>query len=254
MRYGGIDIGSRYIKYVVLEDTDLSEVHKLETGYDPLGTCRDLIDKTKPDRLLATGYGRHLLQTHHEVETVTEIRAVARGARAFYPACRTIIDIGGQDTKVVQLDGKGSVAHFEMNDRCAAGTGRFLEVMAKTLGFPLEDFGDHCLENGDKLTISSLCTVFAESEVISLIARGAKREAIATAIHQSIANRVVSLAKRVGVKEEVVFAGGCARNRCLQRIFQEKLQQPIRISDNPDILSAYGAALMAKALPVRPTS
>ena len=254
MRYGGIDIGSRYIKYVVLEDTDLSEVHKLETGYDPLGTCRDLIDKTKPDRLLATGYGRHLLQTHHEVETVTEIRAVARGARAFYPACRTIIDIGGQDTKVVQLDGKGSVAQFEMNDRCAAGTGRFLEVMAKTLGFPLEDFGDHCLENGDTLTISSLCTVFAESEVISLIARGARREAIATAIHQSIANRVVSLAKRVGVKEEVVFAGGCARNRCLQRIFQEKLQQPIRISDNPDILSAYGAALMAKALPVRPTS
>ncbi len=247
MRHGGIDIGSRYIKYVVLEDTDLSEVYKLETGYDPLGTCRDLIGTTKPDRLLATGYGRHLLQTHHEVETVTEIRAVARGARACFPSCRTIIDIGGQDTKVVQLAENGVVAHFEMNDRCAAGTGRFLEVMAKTLGFPLEQFGDRCLENGGGMTISSLCTVFAESEVISLIARGAKREAIATAIHQSIANRVVSLAKRVGVKEEVVFAGGCARNRCLQRIFQEKLQQPIRISDNPDILSAYGAALMAKA-------
>ncbi len=246
MKSGGIDIGSRYIKYVILEDTNLSEVYKLETGYDPLGTCRDLIDKTKPDRLLATGYGRHLLQAHHEVETITEIRAVARGARAFFPACRTIIDIGGQDTKVVQLDGKGSVAHFEMNDRCAAGTGRFLEVMARTLGFDLADFGDHCLGNGDNLTISSLCTVFAESEVISLIARGVKREAIAMAIHQSIANRVVSLVKRVGIRDAVVFAGGCARNRCLQKIFAEKLQQPIEIADNPDILSAYGAALMAR--------
>jgi predicted CoA-substrate-specific enzyme activase len=246
VRYGGIDIGSRYIKYVVLEDTELSGVYKLETGYDPLGTCRDLMDKTRPDRILATGYGRHLLQTHHAVETVTEIRAVARGARAVFSACRTIIDIGGQDTKVVQLDENGVVAHFEMNDRCAAGTGRFLEIMAKTLGFDLTAFGDHCLGNGDNLTISSLCTVFAESEVISLIARGAKREAIAMAIHQSIANRVVSLAKRVGVKDAVVFAGGCARNRCLQSIFEKKLQQPILVAENPDILSAYGAALMAR--------
>ena len=245
MRSGGIDIGSRYIKYVILEDMNLSEVYKLETGYDPLGTCRDLMDKTRPDCILATGYGRHLLQTHHEVETVTEIRAVARGARAFFPACRTIIDIGGQDTKVVQLDENGVVTHFEMNDRCAAGTGRFLEVMAKTLGFDLSDFGDHCQQNGDILTISSLCTVFAESEVISLIARGAKREAIAMAIHQSIANRVVSLAKRVGLKDAVVFAGGCARNRCLQSIFGEKLRLPIFIAENPDILSAYGAALLA---------
>ena len=246
MKSGGIDIGSRFIKYVILEDTDLSEVYKLETGYDPLGTCRELIAKTKPDRLLATGYGRHLLQTHQEIETITEIRAVAKGAIAHFPSCRTIIDIGGQDTKVVQLSEKGSVIHFEMNDRCAAGTGRFLEVMAKTLGFAMEHFGDHCLDHGDNLTISSLCTVFAESEVISLIARGAKREAIATAIHQSIANRVISLAKRVGVKEQVVFAGGCARNSCLQKIFGEKLQQPIYVSDNPDIMSAYGAALIAR--------
>lgn len=247
MRSGGIDIGSRFIKYVILEDTDLSEVYKLETGYDPLGTCRELIVKTKPDRLLATGYGRHLLQADQHIETVTEIRAVARGAIAYFPACRTIIDIGGQDTKVVQLGDQGSVVQFEMNDRCAAGTGRFLEVMAKTLDFTMEHFGDHCLDqgNGDGLTISSLCTVFAESEVISLIARGARREAIATAIHQSIANRVVSLAKRVGVKEQVIFAGGCARNPCLQKIFREKLLQPIYVSENPDILSAYGAALLA---------
>ncbi|MHB8111137.1 MAG: acyl-CoA dehydratase activase [Syntrophorhabdaceae bacterium] len=244
MKSGGIDIGSRYIKYVVLEDGKPSFLCTEETGYDPLAACNELLKKTRPDSLLATGYGRHLLESEIGVSTITEIKAVARGARHIFPSCRTVIDIGGQDTKVVELDRTGFITSFEMNDRCAAGTGKFLEIMAHALGYTIETFDRHCGDD-QQITINSLCAVFAESEVISLITRGVKREAIATALHYSVINRIIPLIRRIGVKEDVVFAGGCTRNAFLTRVLQERLQMQLQINEYSTMLSAIGAALYA---------
>ncbi len=246
MKTAGIDIGSRYIKFVLLEDNRLLDFQRRETGHKPLSICREMVENKEPYRLVATGYGRHLLEVHGDVKTITEIKAVARGARDLFPSCRTIIDIGGQDTKVISLSKDGIVENFEMNDRCAAGTGRFLEIMAKALGYDPESFGDACGDNPGTVKINSLCTVFAESEVISLITKGEKREVIAHALHESIVSRVVALAKRVGVKDDVVFAGGCAKNSSLKRMLEERLQQRIYVHDNPHMLAALGAALYAE--------
>ena len=169
---------------------------------------------------------------------------MGRGAREFFPSCRTVIDIGGQDTKAVLLKGDGTVENFEMNDRCAAGTGKFMEIMAHALGYSIDDFGSSC-EGGQPVTISSQCTVFAESEVISLIGKGVKREAIAFALHSSIVSRTLSLVKRVGLADGVVFAGGCARDPCLRRMLEERLGRAVLVHTDPDVLSAYGAALYA---------
>ena len=245
MKLGGIDIGSRYIKYVVTDDNCPIAFYREETGHEPLAVCKNLLKKNKPDKLIATGYGRYLLEIHGSVKTITEIKAVAKGAKAVLPSCRTIIDIGGQDTKVISLNEDGMVTNFEMNDRCAAGTGKFLEIMAKTLGFDIEGFGYHYNGNGSKIKINSMCTVFAESEVIGLISKGIKRDSIASAIHHSIANRVIALIKRVAVEDDIVFAGGCAKNPCLKGLFEENMQKKIHVYENPDMLAAFGAALYA---------
>lgn len=246
MKVAGIDIGSRYIKYVLLEGNRLTEFQKRETGHNPLSVCKELLNCNKPDKLVATGYGRYLLEVHDNVRTITEIKAVASGAKAIFPRCRTIIDIGGQDTKVISLSEEGTVINFEMNDRCAAGTGRFLEIMAKALGYNLEVFGVSCGNKNGPVKINSLCTVFAESEVISLITRGEKREVIAYALHESIANKVISLIRRVDVQDDIVFTGGCAQNPCLKRIIEERLQRKIYVHKNPFLHAAYGAALYAQ--------
>ena len=245
LKTGGIDIGSRYIKYVLLKDNRLLEFQRAETGHKPLIACREMIDRDKPQRLVATGYGRHLLEIHENIETITEIKAVAKGARQVFPNCRTVIDIGGQDTKVISLSEEGTVTNFEMNDRCAAGTGRFLEIMAKALGYDIEGFGDICSDKTGTIKINSLCTVFAESEVISLISKGEKREVIANALHDSIVSKVVALIRRLEVKDDIVFAGGCAKNPSLKRMLENRLQRKIYVHDNPHMLAALGAALHA---------
>ncbi len=245
MKIAGIDIGSRYIKYVLLQNEQVLEFQRKETGYSPLSVCTDIINYSKPDRLVATGYGRHLLEVHGNVKTVTEIKAAARGTREVFPNCRTIIDIGGQDTKVISLYRDGKVKNFEMNDRCAAGTGRFLEIMANALGYDMESFGDHSIDKPGNVKINSLCTVFAESEVISLITKGEKREVIAHAVHGSIASKVIAMIKRIDIKDDVVFVGGCASNSCLRKMLEDRLQKKLYVNDNPQILAALGAALYA---------
>jgi predicted CoA-substrate-specific enzyme activase len=245
LKIGGIDIGSRYIKYVLLNGDQIIEFQKKETGHNPLSVCKELFAFARPEKLVATGYGRALLEIYDNVKTITEIKAVARGAKEIFPRSRTIIDIGGQDMKVVSLNKDGTVTNFEMNDRCAAGTGRFLEIMAKALGYDLENFGDYCNNENGTVKINSLCTVFAESEVISLITKGEKREVIAHALHESIVSRVISLIKRVEVRDDIVFAGGCAKNSCLKRMLEERLQREIYVHNNPYIHAAHGAALYA---------
>ncbi len=245
MKIGGIDIGSRYIKYVLLENNSIVDFKMKETGYDPLSVCKEFFAAVRPDKIVATGYGRYLLEVFGDVKTITEIKAVAKGVHALFPTCRTIIDIGGQDTKVISLADNGTIINFEMNDRCAAGTGRFLEIMSRALGYDLDHFGTSCNNKKGKIKINSLCTVFAESEVISLISKGEDREVIARAIHESIASKVVSMLKRLDVRDDLVFAGGCANNPCLKEILEERLKRKIFVYKNPYIHAAYGAALFA---------
>ena len=245
MRISGIDVGSRYIKYILLENNRISRFEQKETGHDPLSVCHELLDSSRPDKIIATGYGRYLLDIFGDVTTITEIKAVAKGVHAIFPKCKTVIDIGGQDTKIINLSNDGKVINFEMNDRCAAGTGRFLEIMAKALGYDIENFGSSCMNQDSTIRINSLCTVFAESEVIGLITKGVRREAICQAIHEAIANKVISMIKRMEIEDDIVFAGGCARNGCLKSILEERLKKKIFVYENPFLHAAYGAALYA---------
>ena len=244
MRTAGIDIGSRTIKLVTIEGREIITSLLADTTHDPIGQCKRLMGQTSFDRILATGYGRHFFETQFDVPTVTEIKAFARGAKAIFPECRTILDIGGQDTKVIALNEKGGVTKFEMNDRCAAGTGIFLEIIAKTLGYDLEAFGKEALKPESRVQINSMCTVFAQSEVTSLLAKGQRREDIALGIHIAILNRTLSLLKRVSTEKEIVFAGGVARNPCLRYLLEEALGKKIQVPQDPQMVGAYGAAII----------
>jgi predicted CoA-substrate-specific enzyme activase len=246
VRTAGIDIGSRTIKLVIVEDGEIITSSIADTTHDPLEQCERLMAQTSFDRILATGYGRHFFETHFDVPTVTEIKAFARGAKEIFPGCRTILDIGGQDTKAIALDEKGRVFKFEMNDRCAAGTGMFLEVIAKTLGYELEEFGTEALKGEGNIQINSMCTVFAQSEVTSLLAKRQKRENIAYGIHAAILNRTLSLLKRVSTTPDIVFAGGVAKNPCLKYLLDEALVREIRVPKDPQMVGAYGAAMIAR--------
>jgi predicted CoA-substrate-specific enzyme activase len=179
-------------------------------------------------------------------EIISEIKAFAVGARYLYPDCRTIIDIGGQDCKVILLSPDGEVQKFEMNDRCAAGTGKFLEIMANTLEVKISELGNLAMSASGRVRINSLCTVFAESEVVSLIARGEQANAIALGLHDAIATRIATMARRVGIKERVVFAGGAALNPCLYRLLGDKLAVELTVPREPQIVGAIGAAISAR--------
>jgi len=247
MNIAGLDIGSRTIALVEMNDGNVVYSDVIETTFDPLEQCRLLLSGRNYDLLVATGYGRHLAQANFADHTITEIKAFALGCYDFFPQCRTILDIGGQDTKAISLGQQGKVADFQMNDRCAAGTGKFLEVMAAAMGLSLEEMGRIAMETGSEVKISSMCTVFAESEVTGLIARGIPRPEIARGLHEAICDRAVSLLKRVGVEREVVFAGGVARNPCLRSLLEERLGLPLLVPENPQIVGALGAALSGRA-------
>ncbi|MFO7885357.1 MAG: acyl-CoA dehydratase activase [Desulfobacteraceae bacterium] len=246
MRYAGIDIGSRTIKLVVVDTSGtILETCLSDTGFDPMAAASALIEKVSFDKIMATGYGRNLFELSFDAPTVTEIKAHARGAWTEFPDARTVLDIGGQDSKAIALFDNGRVKKFEMNDRCAAGTGKFLEIMAATLGFDMKTFGSQALAAEKDLSISSMCTVFAESEVTSLIARGEDRKEIARGLHVSVIRRAASMINRVSSNGPIVFTGGVAKNPCLVELLSGKLEREIRIPSDPQLAGAYGAALLA---------
>ncbi len=245
----GIDIGSRSIELVVLGADGSSRQLKTLTTFDPLGQCERLVEGIGDGRVIATGYGRKLFAesfSRMNVATITEIQAYALGAGFLYPEARAVLDIGGQDTKVISLSPNGKILKFEMNDRCAAGTGKFLEFMATALQIPLESFGDFALRADRRIQISSMCTVFAESEATSLMARGERPENIAMGLHMAIVQRTAAMLRRVGVSAPLVFAGGVARNPCVVRLLEEQLGEPVIVPEDPDMVGALGAALYGK--------
>ncbi len=239
----GIDIGSRTVK-LVLADAGRVIVEEVRwNSHDPIGVCRDLLRGREADRIVATGYGRHLFERYFDCETITEIKAVSLGARALFPGCRTILDIGGQDTKAVSLDPQGRMKKFEMNDKCAAGTGKFLEVMATALGYSMEDFVKAAKEATKARSINAMCTVFAESEVIGLMAREAPREELALGLHLAVAKRATAMLHRVEIVEEVVFCGGAAKNACLAAGIENALGLPLHVAADPQTVAAFGCTL-----------
>ncbi len=243
----GLDVGSRTTSRVTIRG-GVFESAVVDTGVRPLEQCRRLIGGQGYRRLVVTGYGRHLVATALGGEVVSEITAHAIGAGHLYPDCRTVIDIGGQDSKVIALSDSGNVRKFEMNDRCAAGTGRFLEVMAETLETNIRELGGLALSAGGAAAISSLCTIFAESEVVSLIARGEDPGTIALGLHEAIATRLAGMVRRVGPKERVVFVGGTALNRCLRELLAQRLDVQLTVPPEPQTVGALGAALLAGQL------
>jgi (R)-2-hydroxyacyl-CoA dehydratese activating ATPase len=243
----GIDIGSRSIELVLLNGSGLSPHQvKVPTTFDPLSQCLRLLKDVKVHRVVATGYGRKLFAdsfTNLDVTTVTEIQAYGLGAKFLFPEARAVLDIGGQDTKVIALSEAGKVAKFEMNDRCAAGTGKFMEFMATALQIPLEFFGEFALRSDKRIQISSMCTVFAESEATSLMARGERAENIAMGLHLAVVQRTLAMLRRVGVEHPLIFAGGVAHNPCVRALFEEHLQKDFIVPETPDMVGALGAAI-----------
>jgi len=254
--YVGIDAGSTYLKAAMLDQDGRLVGHGLaSTGIDANGTAGKLIaglcskngiEVEGVAQIVATGYSRRNIEAAHD--TVTEIKAHAKGAVWSAPSgvtIRTVVDIGGQDSKIIVLDDKGEILNFVMNDKCAAGTGRFLESLARVLEIPIDQLGPSSLESTLPLSINSTCVVFAESEVISLIARKKKREDIAAGIHLALANRIVGMARHAGLKSEVLLTGGGGLNCGITRALESELQADIHVSEHPQLNGAIGAALLA---------
>ncbi len=245
MLSAGIDIGSRTTELIVIEGDEIVESLQTDSGFDPMAQAKSLLERVTYDKIMATGYGRHLFELSFDAPTVTEIKAYAVGAKRLLREVKTILDIGGQDSKAIALNGDGRVIKFEMNDRCAAGTGKFLEIMAQTLGYSLEEFGVEALKAYGDIKINSLCTVFAESEVTSLLAKGTPQQEIALGLHHSVVLRAVGMIKRVSDEEPIMFAGGVAKNPCVHRLLEQSLNCKIIVPENPQMVGALGAALLA---------
>ncbi|MCU0913226.1 MAG: acyl-CoA dehydratase activase [Planctomycetes bacterium] len=254
MMYAGIDAGSRAIKVVVIGTDGGGIVAQGQTdqGVEQGKLACELFDsvlaqaglqRSQVRRIVATGYGRSAVPVADT--TITEITCHAVGVRHLVPEVQTIIDIGGQDSKLVRLDGRGKVRDFAMNDRCAAGTGRFLEIVAGRLGLSLNDLGAMAARSQNPAAISSMCVVFAETEIIGLLAGGRAREDIVAGVQTAIAARIIAMAGR-HVEAPIVFTGGVARISGMETALQTALGRPVAVSPEPQMTGALGAALLAR--------
>jgi len=241
-------------KVVLLKDNAILDYVVERSRHSFKERAKELVDEilkkhnlsmNEVNSILGTGYGRHSIKDIYGQAPVTEITAHAKGVAYFLPNAKTVIDMGGQDTKVILLGKGGKVLDFQMNDKCAAGTGRFLEVMAKTLDVELDNLGDLDSKSTKEVTISSTCTVFAESEVISLIASGESKPNIIHGLHRAIASRVNGMVRRMGVTPDVVFCGGVAKNHGMVRALEKELGSKIHLPKDPQITGALGSAIIA---------
>jgi len=245
----GIDAGAATTKAVILRDNEIAGYRIRSTGFDFLHTAesiyRNVLEDTElrekdVERVVATGYGRKSIQFADTA--VSEITAHAKGVQYLFPEVMGIIDIGGQDSKVIAVE-QGRVVDFLMNDKCAAGTGKFLEYTAKALEVSIEALGSLALTSKRPAGISSMCTVFAESEVISLRARGSTKEDVAAGLLESIAQRVSVMVKQVGLKENIAFVGGVAKNAGMKAALERESGVTLFVPSEPQITGALGGSL-----------
>ena len=252
----GIDVGSVTTKVVILgrKDNKIASYVIVPTGSDSKNAARKALDDSlkkagltdnKIEATVATGYGR--INIPFADKNITEISCHARGVISLFPDLNTVIDVGGQDSKVIKLK-DGKPIDFLMNDKCAAGTGRFLEVMARAMEINLEQFAPIFIKTNDKVNITSTCTVFAESEIVSLIGQGIDKNKIIKGLIYSIADRITSMVERVGLDEPVCMTGGVAKNLGVVKALEENLEIKINIPDEPQITGALGAAYLAQNL------
>lgn len=248
----GLDIGSTTSKGVIIKDGKeivISVVIPVGTGTSgPEKLIKELKEKSNLtendiEKTVVTGYGR--IQYKDADKQISELSCHAKGVAFLIPEARTIIDIGGQDAKVMKLNDKGKLMNFLMNDKCAAGTGRFLDVMARVLETDVSKLGEISDKSENKVSISSTCTVFAESEVISHLSANAKKEDIIAGIHTSVARRVAALAMRMGIQQQVVMVGGVARNSGVVNAMKEELGCDIKVPELAQLTGALGAAIYA---------
>ncbi len=247
----GVDVGSTQTKAVVINekreivgrslmDTGANVVHAAEQAFDLAAKDSGLRD-SEIEYVIGTGYGRYRVTFGNA--QITEISCHGRGAAQMFPDTRTVVDMGGQDTKAICISPTGEIVDFCMNDKCAAGTGRFLGAAARALDIPLQDLGPTALKCNKPVRISTTCTVFAESEVLSWLGKGKKIEDILWGVHQSIASRTTSLLRRVGIEEQITFTGGVTKNIGMIRALEEKLDAKLNVSEDSHYMGALGAAL-----------
>jgi (R)-2-hydroxyacyl-CoA dehydratese activating ATPase len=249
----GVDVGSTQTKAVVINEAgDIIGRALVDTGANVIQAAQDAFDtalrenklsEQEVEYVIGTGYGRYRVTFGND--QVTEISCHARGAVHLFPDTRTVVDMGGQDTKAILVNELGEIVDFCMNDKCAAGTGRFLGAASAALDIPLSDLGDVALKGAHPVKISTTCTVFAESEVLAWLGKGKKIEDILWGVHKSIAVRSSGLMRRVGVEDQVTFTGGVSRNKAMVAALEQRVGVKLNVSDDCQYIGALGAALFA---------
>ena len=254
MLTAGIDVGSSTSKAVILQDDKILSYSIIPTSAESADSAQRAFDKAlekteaiTPDNIkwiVATGYGRVVVTFARE--TMTELSCHVKGAHWLFPSVRTVLDMGGQDCKAIKCDGQGRLLNFAMNDKCAAGTGRFFELIAKVMDLPLSDIGKLSLEASNVVRMSSTCAVFGISEVASLMRQGRNKSDILGGVHTAVSDRVITLLRRVGITPDLAITGGIARNVGMVRRVEERLGCKALIPEEPQIIGALGAALFAR--------
>ncbi len=251
MLTAGIDIGARSVRALVLGDRGVAARARERTGFDPAAAARSALaaalaaaglGERGPDAMVATGAGRKDVDADGEI---TEVTAAARGIHHLHPGVRTVIDMGAEEGRGVRVDAGGRVVDFVVNEKCAAGSGAFIEAMARAIEVTLDEFGRISLESDRALPMNAQCAVFAESEVVGLVHSGTPRRDIARAVHDSIASRTVSMVRRIGIEQEVALVGGVALNAGFRDSLQRRLGTDLVVPVDPDFVGALGAALEA---------
>jgi len=253
MVFAGIDIGSLATKVVIIDDEKILSTNTLITGEEGAVIAKEAIDEAlkkaelsfdRLENIVATGYGRKSVPFAKKYKS--EMLCHAKGAYMLFKSARTVIDVGAESSKVISLNEDGGVKDFAGNDKCAAGTGIFLDTMAKAMEVPIEEVGELSLKYKEKAQISSMCAVFAESEIVSHVHRGTPRNDILAGIHESIADRIFGMSNRVGINSDIIMTGGVAKNIGMVKALEEKLELKIHVPEDPQITGALGAALIAQ--------
>jgi len=249
----GIDIGSRASKAVVLKDGKILSSYIGDTGAESVITSKNTMAKTlegtgikleEIDYIVATGYGRVLVPFANE--NISEISCHGRGVNYFFPSVRTILDMGGQDCKAISVDGSGVVTDFVMNDKCAGGTGRFLEMISEVLGVPLSQIGETALQSKSAIPFNTICAVFARSEAVTYMRKGVSKSDILAGLNEAISVRCLNLLKKVSIKSDFSISGGISKNKGMVAKIKEKVGMEPLLAPDPQLAGCLGAALFAK--------
>jgi benzoyl-CoA reductase subunit D len=249
----GIDAGAKNTKVVILRDGEVIGRGTSPTGFDQVEAVEEALDKACADagitreqieRILGTGAGRKNVLPAHA--SVTEVTADARGAISLMPSARTVVDVGAEEGRGISIDERGGVVDFAINEKCAAGAGAFTEAMSRALEIKLEDIGEISLGSTQSIDMNAQCTVFAESELVSLVHSNTSTADIARSVHDAISSRITSMVRRVGLNPDVILIGGVGHNVGFKKSLEEDLGMPVTVPDHPEYVTALGAAIKAR--------